>query len=59
MRIIFIAIVIFAFFPVTAALAALPPLIDMEDFFRNPERAAFSISPDGTRLAFAKSWNEE
>lgn len=56
MRIIFIAIVIFAFFPITAALAALPPLIDMEDFFRNPERAAFSISPDGTRLAFAKSW---
>ena len=28
----------------------------MEDFFRNPDTAAFSISPDGTRLAFARPW---
>ena len=32
------------------------PLIPMEDFFRNPEIAGFSISPDGKKLAFAKPW---
>ena len=33
-----------------------PPLLPMEDFFRNPETAAFAISPDGTHLAFARPW---
>ena len=28
----------------------------MEDFFRNPNSAGFSISPDGTRLAFMRPW---
>ena len=32
------------------------PLLPMEDFFRNPESASYSISPDGRRLAFVKPW---
>jgi dipeptidyl aminopeptidase/acylaminoacyl peptidase len=33
-----------------------PPLIPVEDFFRNPKLASFSISPDGKKLAFLKPW---
>ena len=32
------------------------PKISMEDFFKNPETAAYAVSPDGTKLAFAKPW---
>ena len=42
--------------PATMAFATLPPLIPMEEFFKNAESAAFSISPDGTRLAFVRPW---
>lgn len=56
MRLLFIfALILFAV-PAGSALAAMPPLLPMEDFFRNPDTAAFSISPDGTRLAFARPW---
>lgn len=33
-----------------------PPVLPMEDFFRNPEVGAFSLSPDGAKLAFVKPW---
>ena len=56
MRILFILAVLLLAWPVCPVLAALPPLLPMEDFFRNPDTAAFSISPDGTRLAFARPW---
>lgn len=39
--------------PVVAQQA---PLIPMKDFFRNPEKAAFRISPDGKKLAFMQPW---
>lgn len=29
-----------------------PPLIPLEDFFRNPERTSFDISPDGKYISF-------
>ncbi|MBK9291816.1 MAG: S9 family peptidase [Bacteroidetes bacterium] len=29
-----------------------PPLIPLEDFFRNPERTSFNISPDGKYISF-------
>ncbi len=32
------------------------PLIPMEDFFRNPEKRSFQISPDGEYLAFMQPW---
>lgn len=31
-------------------------LIPMEDFFRNPEKTGFSLSPNGEHLAFMKPW---
>lgn len=34
-------------------LAAEPaPLLPLEDFFRNPDKTGYAISPDGTQLAF-------
>ena len=32
------------------------PLIPLNDFFRNPEKVAFRISPDGKHLAFMQPW---
>lgn len=32
------------------------PMIPMEDFFRNPERAGFQLSPDGRHLSFLAPW---
>ncbi len=32
------------------------PLIPMEDFFRNPEKSSFRISPDGSHIAYMKPW---
>ena len=32
------------------------PLIPMQDFFRNPEKAGFKISPDGQYLSFLMPW---
>ncbi|MBU3662184.1 MAG: S9 family peptidase [Bacteroidetes bacterium] len=34
------------------------PLLPMEDFFRNPDIAYFTISPDGKTLAFTKPVNQ-
>lgn len=34
----------------------MPRLIPMEDFFRNPEKTSFWLSPDGEHLAFLKPW---
>ena len=36
----------------------LPPLIDRELFFGNPEISTGTISPDGRFIAFRKPWNE-
>ncbi|GAH48144.1 unnamed protein product, partial [marine sediment metagenome] len=32
------------------------PLIPMRDFFKNPEKIGFSLSPDGTYWAFLQPW---
>ncbi len=32
------------------------PLIPLEDFFKNPEKTTFQLSPDGERLAFMMPW---
>jgi len=34
-----------------------PPLIPMEDFFRNPQQTSLQLSPDGKKLAFLQPWN--
>ena len=36
--------------------SSVPPVLPIEDFFRNPEVGAFSLSPDGAKLAFVKPW---
>ncbi|MBV8551907.1 MAG: prolyl oligopeptidase family serine peptidase [Acidobacteriaceae bacterium] len=38
--------------------SGLPPLIDRELFFGNPEIAAAQISPDGQYIAFLKPWKD-
>src|SRR5215813_4211679 len=40
------------------AAAGLPPLIDREIIFGNPEIAGAQISPDGKYLAFVKPWKD-
>ena len=32
------------------------PLVPMEDFFRNPEKSSFNISPNGEHIAYMKPW---
>jgi len=38
--------------------AAMTPLIPMKDFFRNPVKVAYSISPNGEYLAFMQPWEQ-
>lgn len=35
-----------------------PPRIELEAFFRNPEKASFKISPDGKHISYAAPWNQ-
>lgn len=32
-------------------------LIPLEDFFKNPEKVSFQISPDGSRISYRAPWN--
>src|SRR5262245_36363353 len=41
-----------------AAAPGLPPLLDRELFFGNPEIAAAQLSPDGKYIAFLKPWKD-
>ena len=41
-----------------AKKAQMPPLIPMKDFFRNPTKVAFQLSPDGDHFAFLKPWHK-
>ena len=42
----------------TSAATGLPPIIDRELIFGNPEIAAAQISPDGKYLSFLKPWKD-
>ncbi len=42
--------------PPPASGAGEPPLIPMKDFFRNPEKAGFQLSPNGEYVAFLMPW---
>jgi len=35
---------------------SVPPLIPMEDFFRNPTKTSFKLSPNGEYVAFLQPW---
>ena len=32
------------------------PVIPLEDFFRNPEKSSFKLSPNGEYIAYMKPW---
>ena len=34
------------------------PKIPLKDFFRNPEKASFQLSPDGSHIALMKPWKD-
>jgi dipeptidyl aminopeptidase/acylaminoacyl peptidase len=53
-----LAVVALATLGVATAHAALPPVLDRELFFGNPEIAAAQISPDGQYVAFLKPWSD-
>lgn len=38
------------------ATVAPPPRIDMKDFFKNPEKSGFQISPDGQYMSYRAPW---
>ena len=44
--------------PVESRLANLPPLIDREVFFGDPEISGTQISPDGKWITFRKPYND-
>lgn len=52
--------VLFLFmFQTTTELLAQPSknkIIPLSDFFRNPEKSSFRLSPDGTKIAFMQPW---
>ncbi|HRH70762.1 MAG TPA: S9 family peptidase [Flavobacteriales bacterium] len=33
-----------------------PPTVDMKDFFKNPEKSSFNISPDGQYISYLAPW---
>lgn len=37
---------------------AVPPLIPMKDFFKNPVKTGYSLSPNGEYLAFLQPWEK-
>lgn len=37
-------------------MSAIPPILPVEDFFSNPEKAMFSIAPDGRHIAWLAPW---
>lgn len=37
---------------------AVAPIIPMKDFFRNPEKVGYSLSPNGEYLAFLQPWEK-
>jgi hypothetical protein len=43
--------------PETAALQSPPPQIPVKDFFKNPEKAGFRISPNGQYFSYRAPWN--
>ncbi|MFP4082253.1 MAG: prolyl oligopeptidase family serine peptidase [Candidatus Aminicenantes bacterium] len=56
MRIISLLAALFIFILGCAPQEEMPRLIPMEDFFRNPEKASFTLSPDGEHVALLKPW---
>ncbi len=56
LRVIWLTIVLPLLIFGCAPKEEIPRLIPMEDFFRNPDKAAFSLSPDGASMAWVQPW---
>ena len=63
--VLLVLVVLALLIPISAAAqtsaqtkAAMTPLIPMKDFFRNPVKVAYSISPNGEYLAFMQPWEQ-
>jgi len=58
-RRVFIWLLLAAVFAICSppAHAAASGIIPLEDFFRNPEKAGFQLSPDGEHVAFLQPWS--
>ena len=44
--------------PPPATQAAPAPLVDVKDFFKNPQSAGYQLSPHGEYLAYLAPWNQ-
>ena len=53
---VFIFISLISFGNLAIAYSEEIPLIPLRDFFRNPEKAGYSLSPDGEYFAFLAPW---
>jgi Tol biopolymer transport system component len=53
-KLIFLSIALFIVLSAAGVSAQLPPLIDREVFFGNPEYSGAQISPDGKYISFMK-----
>ena len=53
-----VALVLVALAPAVAVLADLPPIIDRELFFGDPEISGSQISPDGQYISFIKPYKD-
>src|SRR5262245_35011473 len=40
----------------SAGKEGIPPTIEMRDFFRNPDKSGFQISPDGQYFSYRAPW---
>lgn len=59
MKFVYLKLLIVCMMQMTAiepVLAQQAPLIPFQDFFKNPEKVAFRISPNGEYLAFMQPW---
>ncbi len=43
--------------PPPVAQATTAPLVDVKDFFKNPQSAGYQMSPHGPYLAYLAPWN--
>ncbi len=51
-QIVFIQLITLTFFISLQIMAQKPPQLPLEDFFKNPEKTAFNISPDGKYFSY-------
>lgn len=56
-RLIFLLAIVVGFASCQPALPPKAPLLKVEDFFRNPEKTAFKLSPSGEYFSYMAPYN--